>query len=328
MARANILPVIVCLGLGFCFSQTKSNDGDFTLALPSHPGRLQWHAEGFKIIESSAKANGSEIGIRGKDASGRLTFLGFLFLVPAQAQLTSVKCRDSAMEEEKKANPSLRIIANTETTRSDGQQLASVRYISQGRGGETKFMMRGFVATGDLCGDLEFYSDASIAADDPELTKVFASYQLDPAYSPLFGDSFLYAQILYEHHAFKAAAPLFEQALTKLKDSGAPESKTMRRVATDQAGMAYGMSGNIPKARMIFETAIAKDPDYPLYYYNLACADAEEGKLGDARTHLEQAFARKNNTVPGEAMPDPAKDESFLPYRNQKDFWKFIEGLR
>jgi hypothetical protein len=70
----------------------------------------------------------------------------------------------------------------------------------------------------------------------------------------------LYAQILYEHEMYKAAAPIFEQALTKLGDD--QSQSTMRRVTTDQAGMSYGMSGDISKARAIFEAAVAKDPDY------------------------------------------------------------------
>jgi tetratricopeptide (TPR) repeat protein len=124
---------------------------------------------------------------------------------------------------------------------------------------------------------------------------------------------------------YQAAAPIFEQALSKLGDNEAQQ--TMRRVTTDQAGMSYGMSGDIPKARVLFETAIAKDPDYAMYYYNLACADAEEKKLADARVHLQEAFARKGNVIPGEKLPDPTKDDSFLRYRNNKDFWKFLEGL-
>jgi len=64
-----------------------------------------------------------------------------------------------------------------------------------------------------------------------------------------------------------------------------------------------------------------------MYYYNLACDDAQERKLTDARNHLQQAFARKGNMIPGESMPDPSKDDSFLPYRSDKDFWTFLESL-
>ena len=92
--------------------------------------------------------------------------------------------------------------------------------------------------------------------------------------------------------------------------------------------MAYGMSGDSQKARSLFEKAIAEDPDYPMYYYNLACADAEDKNLAGAREHLQQAFARKANVISGETMPDPTRDDSFLPYRDNKAFWAFLKSLR
>jgi len=88
------------------------------------------------------------------------------------------------------------------------------------------------------------------------------------------------------------------------------------------------MSGSLEKARAIFEDAKKTDPDYPMYYYNLACADAEEKNLGNARIHLQQAFARKANVISGEKMPDPTTDDSFLPYKDQRDFWTFLEQLK
>jgi tetratricopeptide (TPR) repeat protein len=96
----------------------------------------------------------------------------------------------------------------------------------------------------------------------------------------------------------------------------------------DQAGMSYGISGQVAQARRIFEQGIAEDPDYPMYYYNLACADAGEKKLAEAKAHLQKAFDRKANVLPGEAMPDPTQDDSFLPYRSDKEFWAFIEQLQ
>ena len=317
--------LLICVGAGTSLAQNSVAEGDFQLALPSHTGQLAWHAEGFKVIESSAQQNGNEIGLRGKDAPGRLAFLGFLFLFSDQAPLTSAKCRDGVMEPEKKSNPGLRILANSEIARPDGQQIALVRYTSEDRNKKTTYMTRGFVAAGDLCGDLEFYGDAP---NDKELQKIFASFRLDPQYAPQFQDLLLYAQVLYGHRMYKAAAPIFEQALSRLKDDDAPQTRTMRRVTTDQAGMAYGMSGDVAKARTIFVAAIAKDPDYPLYYYNLACADAEQKNLKDAEQHLQQAFARKANVISGEKIPDPTKDDSFLQHRDNKEFWKFVETLR
>jgi tetratricopeptide (TPR) repeat protein len=201
-----------------------------------------------------------------------------------------------------------------------------VSYTAKGEGGKTLYTVRGFVANGDICGDLEIYSYAPLSLQDSNLKKIFSSFRLDEKYAPQFGDLFVYAQILYQHHMYGPAAPVYEKALAKLNEDSS-STRTMKRVITDQAGMSYGMSGNIAKARAIFEKAVALDPDYPLYYYNLACADAEEKNLAGAKKHLQEAFDRKANVIAGEKMPDPSQDDSFLPYRNNKEFWTFVEGL-
>jgi tetratricopeptide (TPR) repeat protein len=305
-----------------------ANDRNFQLALVDHKGQLSWSAKGFKVLESSAKPTGREIGVRGKEESGRLTFLGFLFVFPEQAPLTSAKCRDRVLEPEKKSNATLKILETSEIAQAGSLPVSVVSYSAQGHDGKTLYSVRGFVATGDICGDLEFYSDTPITAGDADLKPVFASYQLDENYVPTFRDVLLYAEILYQKQMYQAAAPVFERALAKLKENPGIDARTMKRVATDQAGMAYGMSGDIQKARAIFDQAIREDPDYPMYYYNLACADAEEKNLGSARQHLQEAFDRKANVIPGESMPDPSADDSFLPYRNNQEFWMFLEGLR
>jgi len=310
------------------FAQTPSEqptpDSEFRISLPVHPGRLQWRADGFRIIEASAKAKGQEIGLRGEDGQGRLTFLGFLFLVPEQAPLSSAKCRDGALQEQRN-NPTLKFLAISEREDSENIPVALATYSERGQNGKLTYRVRGFVATGDVCGDLGSYSDFAISAEDARLKEIFDSYHLDPNYVPQFKEVLLFAQILFKRQMYGAAAPYFEQALSTLGDDKTQQA--MRRVLVDQAGMSYGMSGDIAKARAIFEAAIAKDPDYPMYYYNLACADAEEHRLAEARIHLRDAFARKANMITGEKLPDPTKDDSFLPYKGNKDFWSFLQGL-
>jgi tetratricopeptide (TPR) repeat protein len=329
---AFVLTAVAILALSL--NAQRATDDTFELALPDHQGQLLWRADGFKIIQSSAKSSGHEIGIRGKDQSGRFIFLGFLFLFPEQAPLTSAKCRDGVLEPTKKDTPTLKILTTSEETSPGGLPLSVATYSAQGRDGKPVYSVRGFIATGDICGDLEVYSDSPITAEDAIVRKIFASYRLDQNYSPQFDSVLFYAQTLYQGRMYKAAAPMFEFALVKLKENPDLAAKMMRdkktatRVVTDQAGMAYGMSGDIQKARSLFEKAIVEDPDYPMYYYNLACADAEEKNLAGARNHLQQAFARKANVISGEAMPDPTQDDSFLPYRDNQGFWTFLETLR
>jgi hypothetical protein len=318
--------------LAFCAIATAQppTSSDYKLTLTDHKGQLQWHTDGFKIVQSSAKPAGREIGIRGSDGSDNLSFLGFLFLAPEGAPQSSTKCRDQVLGYDKKANPTLKILYTSELTPSSALPIALATYTEKGRDGSTGYNVRGFIATGDICGDLSFYSRKPISDQDQNLAAIFSTYRFDPSYDPKFADVFQYGQVLYQTDMYKAAAPVFEKAIAMVPPDGAPfpSNKVATRVTTDQAGMAYGISGDVHKARAIFEAAIIKDPDYPLYYYNLACADAEEKNLPDARRHLQEAFARKANGNPGEPMPDPTKDNSFEPYKSNKEFWNFLRQVQ
>jgi len=321
--------ILLAVCAGPLLAQTAQN-GDYRLALPDHNGQLKWSIDGFKIIENSAKPNGREIGLRGRDAWGRLTFLGFLFLAPEAAPLTSATCRDAALAQDKKTNTTLKVLKTSEIPRPGGLPVDLVTFSAANRDGSVGYRVRGFVATGDICGDLKFYSVKPISDDDGDLKKVFLSYQMDPNYTPQFSDVSLYAQVLFLAHEYRAAAPIFEKALAMVPVDGAPfRSATFaRRVMRDQAGMSYGIAGDFKKARSIFEKGTTEDPDYPMYYYNLACADAGESKLSEARLHLQQAFDRKANLNPGETMPVATQDDSFLPYKGNEEFWAFLERLQ
>ncbi|MGA7293616.1 MAG: tetratricopeptide repeat protein [Terriglobales bacterium] len=333
MNRAGLI-LIVGLICGAAATAQNAADGSFRLALPNHKGQLTWHADGFKIVQVSAKPGGREIGIRGRDQSGRLVFLGFLFLFPEQAPLTSTKCREGVLEPARKDSPTLKILATSERAVAGSPPISLVTYSAQGRDGKPVYSVRGFIATGDICGDLEVYSKSAIMADDPAVKAIIESYGFEQNYSPQLDSVLFYAQTLYQGGMYKDAAPIFEEALVKIKDNPKMaakmfgDTKTAERVVTDQAGMSYGMSGEIEEARALLEKAIVEDRDYPMYYYNLACADAEEKNLDGARRHLQQAFARKVNVIAGEAMPDPTKDASFLPYRDNTEFWSFLQTLR
>ena len=85
--KRSALFVVMAVWAGPLLAQTQA-DGDYRLALPDHKGQLTWSIDGFKIIENSAKPNGRELGVRGRDASGQVTFLGFLFVAPEATPTT------------------------------------------------------------------------------------------------------------------------------------------------------------------------------------------------------------------------------------------------
>ena len=97
------------------------------------------------------------------------------------------------------------------------------------------------------------------------------------------------------------------------------------RVLVDQLVMAYGMGGQLKKAHQLLDDSIRQDPSYPLNYYNLACAYAEEGDKAKMLANLDLGFQHKANVVKGEQMPDPRTDSSFQKYLGDRDFLGLIK---
>ena len=146
-----------------------AQNGNFSIALPGHSRQLAWQADGFKTVQASAKPNGREFGIWGENKSSGLHFLGFLFLFPELAPLTSAKCREGVMEPLKKSTPGVEVLGTSESVNPDGTSIAVARYVTKARNGSTAYAVRGFVAAGDICGDLEFYSSKEIGAENADI---------------------------------------------------------------------------------------------------------------------------------------------------------------
>src|SRR5437879_4269764 len=82
----------------------------------------------------------------------------------------------------------------------------------------------------------------------------------------------------------------------------------------DQLGMSYGMSNDLAKSKFVLEYGISIDPDYPMFYYNIACGYGEQNDKANALQFLKKAFDRKTNLNSSEKMPDPLTDGSFKKF--------------
>jgi tetratricopeptide (TPR) repeat protein len=292
------------------------------LELAARPGLLTMAPARFGVVEVSAKPSGSDFILRGEDQQDGIELLARLFEDGDDAPLTSESCRDTVLRQAASEGPLLRVQSHT-TMQAAGQQLAVAVYRTTDAHG-SEWYVRAFAASGDLCADVRFSSAFPIAPGTAAVREALASVRFDAEAKPSFAGVFGYARVLSENGMPDEAAPLYERAIA-LAPQG--QNGKWRRVATDQAVTAYGMADNWAKARMLLESAIRSDPPYALNYYNLACADAEAGQAADARAHLQQAFDRRANTLPGEPLPDPTPDASLLKLKRDAAFWSFVEGL-
>ena len=308
----------------FSLDSAGSSPTEATLkfAMPDHPGYLQMEAPNYEVTELSAKPNGKEFGIRADNKVTMTQVLGFLYLPDGHSGDDAASCRETQLHSEENRGYR-KMIARREITSASGVPIAIVEYEQSKNPAPYSTVIRAFVAKKGVCADIETMGRAGIS---PELSnKLFATIQFDPDREPDFPSKFMYAMVLYEHHAYAAAAALYESLIPSADKTDDPVK--MRRILADKASTSYGMSGDLVHSRTINEAAIAKDPGYPFYYYNLACADAEDGNANAAKIHLEQAFARKANVIPGETLPNPAQDDSFLKLKSNKQFWSFIQSL-
>lgn len=122
---------------------------------------------------------------------------------------------------------------------------------------------------------------------------------------------------------FKAAIIPYQKALN-LEKAKPTLDKTMWRVLVDQLGMAYGISGDLKKAKETFDYGLEKDPKYPMFHYNMACTYGEMNDPDKAIVYLRQAFEYKANMIKGEKLPNPFTDSSFQKFMNND---KFVSAL-
>lgn len=131
----------------------------------------------------------------------------------------------------------------------------------------------------------------------------------------------------YIRHDFEKAIGPYQKALDFEKDKRTLD-KTIWKVLVDNLGMAYGIRGDLDKAKETFEYGISKDPDYPLFYYNLACTYGEKKDMDKAIEYLKLAFDRQENMIPGEKMPNPATDSSFKRFMQDEKFKAALKELK
>ncbi|MBB5317679.1 hypothetical protein [Tunturibacter empetritectus] len=275
---------------------------------------------GFKVIQSSAKPGGAELGLRVHDKGNTVALL-FLFLAPKEPRGNAAACRQGELDQvQKSMGPNFKDVKLNPDGKDD-RTIATM--LVSGKNGQYLY---GFYGSTDQCLSIELYSDPETKLNLDKASSFLTRQKYDAAYVPTSSDKFIYAEILYRNQQYKASAPIYADYLQSIPNDKAHQ--TQRRIATDEMGMALGISGDVGGARKVLQEAVKSDPDYPLNYYNLACADAEEGKAADAKLHLQQAFDHKANTIPGEHLPDPTKDDSILKLKNNKDFWAFVQTLK
>ncbi len=133
-------------------------------------------------------------------------------------------------------------------------------------------------------------------------------------------------ELLEGSKRFSEAAQEYTTALSlDDKQQALPEEDRLNIL--DQQAVSYAESGNLAHAKELYDAAIKKNADYPLFYYNLACVYAEMHQLDPALTNLKKAWSLRDKMPRGQAFPDPRKDSSFRAYVNDPRFQDAVRNM-
>jgi len=179
----------------------------------------------------------------------------------------------------------------------------------------------GYMVSGNMAIDFHNSKGGHTPEDEKFFGALVNGIKLIEAYEPDSKIQYGYGSIFYLQKNWVRAAAHYEEAV-ELEKGRRTLSPTEWRVLVDNLGMAYRMSRDLGKAKATFEYGAHEDPTYPMFHYNLACADAALNDLDRALEELRTGFQYRNNSIPGEGIPDPAKDGSFKPYLNDTKFQK------
>jgi hypothetical protein len=295
-------------------------DGDGRVVVPSNTA---WVPTAYRLEDSGYRTT-----LVFEDHHNEITLEASVF--PSDDN-SNESCRKQTIEPLLKNLEGHTVIKNTITTTrtsTTGVPLAISAFLvtSSGLSPLNQENVFAFAAGPHLCAELHLMQSNYNAVGARLITDEIDHIRFEPEYKPTAQDYAVIGGDFYEtKRDFRAAAAYYRRALESLEDS--PATRNLRRSIVDQLSTSYAIFGDVKGAYNVNEDAIALDPTYPFYYYNLACVDAELHNPLDARRHLEQAFARRNNVTPGEQLPDPVHDASLQRIAYDKGFWGYVQSV-
>jgi len=308
-------------------AQTKTATEPLNLVMPTGAGRIVLPSIPDFVPESVTVYDDGQRPVVKFVNKKTNVIVSYILFHNLSGNPTAQGCSDDAMRPIiRELGPAIsKLIQSPAANKSDFSPVVTSYFIDSIQGIKIQQQnVYGFLGDAKTCAEMHISKATYAAADAALLTAALTTFQADLSYTPLAKDYFRIATILFKN-APETAAPYYSSALAAIPVN--PSTLQIRRITTDQLAMSLGRSGKLQQSHTLLESAIAGDPDYPLNYYNLACADAEQGNAASAKLNLQLAYDHRANMLPGEAFPDPAKDDSFLKLKKNKAFWDFVQSI-
>lgn len=314
----------------------QSNPGKpLEVTLPSLPWRLVFDAPGFTQRINQIQGR-RQYFLADSDTNG---FAVSVFLEPTTTPPPPGECERSLKATASRNGTSTTPLQGVQYRKNGDMQILEYTFSSEG----VPLKQRNIFACiprEDAYIDIHISKALFTDADQPVVDKLLQSFHIVPhdfsaaATSTTGGaaDSgtslqlFLKGSLAFRDGKYQESIAPYQKALDMEKASPKLE-KNLGLALIDNLTMAYGITGNLAASKATAQYGISKDPTYPLSYYNLACAAAEEGNVADTQNFLKLAYDRRDNMIPGEKFPDARTDDSFTTLMKNPGFRGFVNAL-
>lgn len=298
------------------------------MAIPGVKGILELNV-GPTTSEMRVRDDGLETQMRAMERPDHLDISAFIQKVDFAASADI--CRNQWWESTYKGYKSHKIKVD-HLAQSSRENMALVEYIVpefEGRPLKQKGT-HVYLGARDLCAEVHLSKVQFTAEDQKLFDDVVSSIKLLPdeqSEAPQAGQTSMYylglGSRFYLDKDYGRAIIAYQKAVDMEKQKRTLD-QTRFRVLVDNLGIAYGITGDIPKSMETLQYGLTQDPEYPMFHYNIACGYGEMGQMDEALKELQLTYKYKANSIPGESVPDPLNDSSFKKWKKEK---KFVDAV-
>jgi len=321
MKRALLLTVLVA-AFSIPGPAQISKDGLCAISLPSIDWALQVELKDFKFKGMELRPD--FLGQQMSASNEKTGVIVSVFLEKADHPGDAKECRNFYWERSMK-NP----VEKSDVRQTELNGVPVVHYLIKEYQGQKieQGNLNAFYSRDGYWIDVHLSKTMFTDADMTLFKAIIESVRFIEKYQPTRTDCFRYGSRFFLAQDYKNAIKWY-QKFFDMEQADRQADLSFWRVAVDNLGMSYGITGNIKKSKEIYLAAIAKDPKYPSFYYGLACGYAEEGNYEKAMQNLDKAISYQENRIEGEAFPDPAKDTSFKKYWTDEKFKSLVKKIK
>ncbi|HEX5399971.1 MAG TPA: tetratricopeptide repeat protein [Verrucomicrobiae bacterium] len=316
--------VVAAILTAFVFPSVSKGEAttNLDLATPGSSWSLEIGAPGFEIKQRIISTNGTAAQLLAVNPEQGVTVSAFLEKAPAAGD--AIKCRDYFWNKALDSG-----FKPENVTMSETGSVALVEYTAKGAS-DNQTRQKDIVACLSQNGcwvAVQISKNDFKPADEPVLQSIVGAIRFNDSFAPDVGDLVAWGGFYMLNQKYADAIRCYEKAM-EMEKPGPTLDRRQRVFLLDDLIICHGNLGHIQKAKELSELGLQQEPDYPSFYYNLACSYAELGNRDLALENLKKAFQNKDKLLPGDKLDNPKADPSFSKYTSDPGFVEFFGKLK